>query len=236
MKKNETDLAEIEDREELAPNEAKKEAPPSARERLIMAALDEVEEVGFARFSLRRVANACGVSTAAPYKHFKNKRELIEAILRHINAEWRRRQDEALNRLAGGSLRERLVEVSLEFIRFMVENPQYRSIMMIRNETFDSEYLQIKADLSARSKELIREYCVESGMSAKVARIKMYVVRSLIYGASLMFANCELTYDDAAMEVVRAAIDREFDLPPIASEHELKPVFNKLRNDASVSK
>ena len=66
-----------------------------------MAALDEVEEVGFARFSLRRVANACGVSTAAPYKHFKNKRELIEAILRHINAEWRRRQDEALNRLAG---------------------------------------------------------------------------------------------------------------------------------------
>ncbi|MGN1065648.1 MAG: hypothetical protein ACI4QC_09560, partial [Thermoguttaceae bacterium] len=42
---------------------------------------------------------------------------------------------------------------------------------------------------------------------------KMYVVRSLIYGASLMFSNGELVYDDYTMGFVRAAIDREFDLP-----------------------
>ena len=81
----------------------------SSRERLILAALDEVEEVGFARFSLRRVANACGVSCAAPYKHFKNKREVFEAILRYINSEWIRRQDVTLNKFADRSIRERLV-------------------------------------------------------------------------------------------------------------------------------
>ena len=201
----------------------------SARERIVLAALDELEEVGFARFSLRRVASRCGVSCAAPYKHFKNKREIIEAILRHINSDWSRRQEIVLNEYADRSIRERLVEISLEFIRFMVENPQFRSIMMISSETFDSNYLQIKADLSARSKELIREYCVSVGMPAKVARAKMYIVRSLLYGAALMFGNCELAYNDESMGVVRAAVDREFDLPAFDIDCELKPVLNRKK-------
>lgn len=84
---------------------------------------------------------------------------------------------------------------------------------MIKDETFDDDYLQIKAELSERSKELINEYRREIGMPEKTAKIKMYVVRSLIYGASLMFGNGELPFDDVHMKYVEAAIDREFDLP-----------------------
>ena len=135
---------------ESAPTEAdaalKKDAPekkrsrrPNVRERLVLAALDEVEEVGFARFSLRHVATACGVSTAAPYKHFRNKREIIEAVLRYINSDWLRRQDAVLRKYADEPIRRRLVELSLEFIRFMYENPQFRSVLMIRGDTFDGE-------------------------------------------------------------------------------------------------
>lgn len=185
----------------------------SARERLILAALDVIEEVGFARFSLRRVASVCGLSCAAPYKHFKNKREVIEAILLHINADWYRRQDLVLKRFEKSPLRVQLVELSLEFVRFMVENPQFRSILMIHDATFSTEFLEIKAGLSAYSKKLIRQYCDETGMPLEQAKRKMYVVRSLIYGTSLMFANRELPYTDDMMKFVRAAIDREFDLP-----------------------
>ncbi len=186
---------------------------PSVRERLILAAFDEIEAVGFQRFSVRRVAEACGVSCAAPYKHFKNKRELFEAVLRYINHNWLERQEKTLQKFADASLRRRLVELSLEFVRFMNENPQFRSILMIQDETFDDDYLQIKAELSARSKELIAEYRREVGMPEKTAKIKMYVVRSLIYGASLMFCNGELPFDDVHMKYVETAIDREFDLP-----------------------
>ncbi len=185
----------------------------TVRERLILAAIDEIEEVGFARFSLRHVAEVCGVSCAAPYKHFRNKRELINAILLFINAEWDRRQTDVLERFKDASTRVKLVELALEFIRFMVENQQFRSILMIHDETFDSDYLQIKSGLSARSKKLLLEYCQEVGMPEQVAKIKMYVTRSLLYGASLMLGNCELKYDDATMGFVRATIDREFDLP-----------------------
>lgn len=163
------------------------------------------------------------MSCAAPYKHFRNKHEVIIAILRHINNDWLRRQDMVLQKFASESLRVRLVELALEYVRFMHENPQYRSILMIRDDTFDSCYLPVKAHISAKSKELIKEYCEEVGMSEHTARSKMYVVRSLIYGASLMFGNHELKYDDFTMRFVRAAIDREFELPAFISETNLEP-------------
>ncbi len=183
------------------------------RERLIVAALKELEEVGFARFSVRRVATACGASCAAPYKHFKNKREFFEEILRYINGVWLERQEKVLVNMEGATSRQKLVELALDYVRFMVENPRFRTVLMIKDDTFDDGYLQIKAELSARSKELIRLYCDEVGMPPSVAKIKMYVVRSLIYGASLMFGNGELNYDEQTMRYVRATIEREFDLP-----------------------
>ena len=193
--------------------DGRKNATKPMRERLILAAIDEIEEVGFERFSVRRVAGACGASCAAPYKHFKNKREFFEEILRYINGVWLERQERILVRLADKPLRQKLVELAVDYIRFMVENPRFRSILMIKDATFDVDYLQIKSEISACSKELIRLYCEEVGMPPAVAKIKMYVVRSLIYGASLMFGNCELNYDERTLNYVRATIEREFDLP-----------------------
>ena len=40
------------------------------REALILAGIHEINANGVASFSIRRVAEACGVSCAAPYKHF----------------------------------------------------------------------------------------------------------------------------------------------------------------------
>ena len=49
----------------------------SLREALILAGIAEINAFGANDFSVRRVASACNVSSAAPYKHFKDKKELI---------------------------------------------------------------------------------------------------------------------------------------------------------------
>ena len=206
--------------EKSSNSRARSEKAP-LRERLVLAAIDEVEEVGFERFSVRRVATACGASCAAPYKHFKNKREFFEAIIDHITDVWLARQDATLARLKDASIREQLVELAVEYVKFMVENPRYRSILMIKDQTFDSDYLEVKAKISDVSKELILKYCAETGFDHKVALVKMYVARSLIYGAALMFGNNELPYNELMLRYVRAAIDREFDLPWDAGFKEL---------------
>ena len=47
------------------------------REELILAGIEEINIHGANDFSVRRVAEACHVSSAAPYKHFKDKKEFI---------------------------------------------------------------------------------------------------------------------------------------------------------------
>lgn len=183
------------------------------RQRLVLAAINEIEEVGFERFSMRRVATACGASCAAPYKHFKNRHEIVVAILEYISDVWLERQEKTLRRLEHETLRNQLVELALEYIRFMVENPRFRAILMIRDETFDESYLHIKARISDLSKELILRFCEEQKIDPRVARVKMYVVRSLIYGFSLMFGNNELPYNDYMTRFIRALIQREIELP-----------------------
>ena len=50
------------------------------RNELIEKGIELVEEYGMQQLSLRKVAQACNVSHAAPYSHFKNKDDLISAM------------------------------------------------------------------------------------------------------------------------------------------------------------
>lgn len=64
----------------------------SMRERLILAGIQEIEARGIQNFSMRQVANACGVSCAAPYKHFQDKNDLILSIVLYIQQQWHKKQ------------------------------------------------------------------------------------------------------------------------------------------------
>ena len=78
------------------------------RSELILAGLNEINRNGIANFSFRRVASACNVSCAAPYRHFKDKNELIAAIIDYVNEKWAVRQDEIL-RSCSNVLREQII-------------------------------------------------------------------------------------------------------------------------------
>lgn len=54
---------------------------PQLREKLVAASLALVEERGLALFSLRKVAGRVGVSPSAVYRHFRDKEDLLTAIV-----------------------------------------------------------------------------------------------------------------------------------------------------------
>lgn len=58
------------------------------RNELIEKGIRLVNEEGLKAFSLRKAAAACGVSHAAPYSHFQNKEELLEAMQNYITDEF----------------------------------------------------------------------------------------------------------------------------------------------------
>ena len=184
----------------------------SSREELILAGIREINQYGLQNFSVRRIAAACGVSCAAPYKHFKDRSSFLAAMLEYIGTLWGQRQLAVLER-GLPTTRSQLVAISMEYIRFLVENPHFRSIIMLKDEQIDSRFHNARGRVTSLTDSLITRYCAEVGMPELVRRRKTYVVRSLIYGAALMFDNGELAYTEENQRLVESSIDREFDLP-----------------------
>lgn len=178
------------------------------RDKLLDVGMAELNEFGYHNFSVRRIAAKCGVSCAAPYKHFKDKHSYVAAILEHINQQWTERQ-EAIIESYQGVWQRQIVEVCLEYIRFLVEVPYFRSAIMLKDESFDEEFQRPRGRLSDASRALIDRCCEEYGVSDDVKKAKVYIIRSLIYGAALMFDNGEFEYSEENMAIVRATIERE---------------------------
>lgn len=186
--------------------------PKSVRERLILAGIREINQYGLQNFSMRQVAAECGVSCAAPYRHFKDRQSYVAAIIEYINLQWSERQQKILETYSG-DIREQILEICLDYVKFLLEKPYFRSIIMSKDDEFDSEYEKLRTQLSNTARRLIRRYCADYGIAADAEKRKTYIVRSLIYGAALMFDNGELEYNGLNLEMVRCSIDREFDLP-----------------------
>ena len=182
------------------------------KEELILAGIREIEAHGVRGFSLRRVAKSCDVSCAAPYKHFTDLNDFFLAIVRYINQQWYRRQDEIVAAYPDDPRRQ-LTEISVAYIDFLMDNPHFRSIIMLREDDVSAALLHEKSALSLGTARCIRAYCRRVGMTRDVEVRKTFVIRSIIYGAALMFDNGQLPYTEENKRLVWYLIDREFDLP-----------------------
>ncbi len=182
-----------------------------AKERLILAGIKVIEENGIQGFSLRKAAEACGISCAAPYKHFKNKDEFITRIIQYIHDQWLEKQALVIKEHKP-DLKAQMIYVSLAYIDFLVNNPQFRSIIMIKDESLSAENNSIRYRISSKSSQLVKQYCLENNISDVIQKERLFMVRSLIYGAALMFDNGELAYDNENRQMIYNIIERAFDV------------------------
>lgn len=184
----------------------------STKERLVQAGLSDLNNHGINDFSVRRIAASCGVSCATPYKHFANKNEFVAAIIEYAKILWTQRQCKVVLEHSG-STREQLLFICREYIIFLVENPYFRSVLMSKDQSFDAEHLKLKSRLSEMTYQLVGAYCKEVQMPDNARRIKLFVVRSIVYGAAMMIDNGEMPNTPEVMDEIVGMIDREFSLP-----------------------
>ena len=186
-----------------------KETTRDLRQDLIEAGIEEINMYGANDFSVRRVANACGVSTAAPYKHFKDKKEFIGAIIDYVNEQWAVEQDRLL---AGCSdtPREQMVTVAVGYVKFLMEKPHYRQTLMLKNAEFDNLYHRKRGEINSRTQQIMQRVKETYGLSDERWECKALMVRSLLFGSVFMFDSGEFTYNEKSLENLRYLIDREF--------------------------
>ena len=94
------------------------------RESLIKMGLKLFNEGGEENFTIRKVAALCNVSHTAPYRHFKSKEELINAISEYVFTKFQDSLNEIVETYKNDPS-ERIVELGKKYVWFMVENPDY---------------------------------------------------------------------------------------------------------------
>ena len=92
------------------------------RAALLDASLALIRKEGLHGFTLREVARRAGVSHAAPYRHFRNKNDLLAAIAEDGFNRFTAKMREAASK--GDSPLERLQMAGIAYVQFGLDRPE----------------------------------------------------------------------------------------------------------------
>jgi AcrR family transcriptional regulator len=101
------------------------------RDQLLEAAYRIADLEGAEALSMRALAREAGVSSAAPFRHFPNKNELLDAIAEKAGVELDRKVDEAALECSDALTQFRAMAVA--YVRFAAEHPNLFDLIHSRS-------------------------------------------------------------------------------------------------------
>ncbi len=160
---------------------------------LIEATRRLVEEKGPDGFSVADACRLAGVSTAAPYKHFKDKNEMLVAMVLEGMERHRANMHQALDGIPEGSP-ARVQALGREYVRFALEE---HGIFRLKfggfTERLDDERLRIAGE--ATFGVVLREVavCLNDDPSSPEVRRRGVMLWSFVHGLSFLLADKKLS-------------------------------------------
>lgn len=143
---------------------------------LILAGMREIEQKGIVGLSLRRIATKCGVSCAAPYRHFENKERLVFAIISYVNSQWEILKDSICTAFKDDE-KKMLLEICAATVLFWRANNNFRSVIMLDDKFLDAEQIKEKNRITDEICDMVKRTCQNSEKKA-------FMVKSVLYGAA----------------------------------------------------
>lgn len=161
------------------------------RSALIEAAIPMLEAQGPAALSLREVAKAAGVSHAAPYRHFRDKTELLEEIAARGYDRLTQACRSAQRRHANDPARQ-LIEAGIGYLTFVVEQPRVAHLMFGGSIALDvcGESLRVAAETAFASLVGIVEGGIQIGVfKAASAQESTIAAWSMVHGLATLITS-----------------------------------------------
>ena len=182
---------------------------------LIRKGLKLLDQEGYEAFSLRKVAKECNVSQTAPYRHFKNKEELVAAIAKEAFLAFDESLKKAVEQHPDNPKRQ-IREMGFAYIHFFVENPEYFRLLFLSDikQEINEYYCNQKDYISTghpfqtfiRTIERYVEATPESAMSKEELMLFCW---GLVHGISMLLTNHEVPIEGDYQALVRRIIDSE---------------------------
>lgn len=157
-----------------------------ARE-LVEEGIRQLRKKGVDGFSSRAVAEVCHVSCAAPFKHFKGRREFFFAMSQKLDEDLYKNM-EAISKQYDGDDKSAHLKMNEEYIRYLCKNP------FLINESFWKTIDEGPAGIHKwKSFQLMVEafvrYCEERQIPQEVYKSYYFNFQTLAYGAVFVIVN-----------------------------------------------
>lgn len=112
------------------------------RNALIEEGIKMINISGEASLSMRKIAEKCGVSMAAPYAHFKNKEEMVNSIKQYVEESFTCYLENALKKTSD-DIEKKIIALGIAYISFFIENPEYFTFLFSRG------YIHVNLDFKS---------------------------------------------------------------------------------------
>ena len=185
------------------------------RAQLTEATRQLVEERGPDHFSVSEACRAAGVSTAAPYKHFKDKTEMLRAVAR---GGMQRQYEQMVAELAPhppGTL-DRIVALGRVYIRFALAEPGVFRLMFGLSKDHDDDEAMV--NMGSNTFGLVQHevaLCRGSDTIEPVDEGRAFLLWSFVHGLSFLQIDGKLSKIET----------------PIDIEHVLRDVAHRTMHD-----
>ena len=184
------------------------------RNALIETGIQLVSTEGVNAFSLRKVAAACGVSHAAPFSHFQNKEELLEAMQLFITDRFSKQLESAVQK--NNNVVEILKDMGIAYVSFFVDSPAYFQFL------YSQSNIKIDLSLSIPDDQNYKPYIIYKNIVSKLLEQSHYpeekqndiiiTIWAFIHGVTSLATMNNVNYDNDWREKVIDFMD-VFQLP-----------------------
>ena len=165
---------------------------------------------GYEGLTMRKVAQACGVSQTAPYRHFKDKDELVLAIVSSALSAFNESLESAVDTNQDPTMQLKMLGIA--YIRFFAHNPEYLWLLFINDkqkpkEDFCSKEKHLKIGHPfATFQQVVERYQIAREDEQRSLDELMLYCWGLVHGISALLASGQLPFGEDGLAIAERII------------------------------
>lgn len=164
------------------------------RNALIIAACELIEESGSVHFAMADAARRAGVSSAAPYRHFRDRDALLEAVTQLGFLGLSEAAQAAIQRTRTGSI-DSILELGHAYLDYVSGRAAFYDLMWgdSGNRAMDAESFDRRASGFYHLTAAVDAYLAERALAQLDARTVALKLWALVHGFSALAMSGKLT-------------------------------------------
>lgn len=187
------------------------------RQALIEAGIEMINREGLEHLSLRKLASKCEVSHAAPYNHFKDKEDLIQAIKDHITKDFSSYLENVIQKWKNED--SLLVELGVQYILYFIAHKHYYRFLF---SYFNFHVMITENDISCDDfavfslyRETAIHYMQMQGLEKEEFRNNILVTWAIVEGLTSILVSDHTVCKVDTERMIREVLEKKIRLTSI---------------------